>query len=399
MNFANFYHMATRQKTTANQPHIQSLIDCSLDVIQIFKAVRDKDNNIVDFIWVANNKQAVEQNGDVIGKSLIQQNPGVVPSGIFYRMVQVTETGVPQRYEQNYSYEQFRSQWFYQSIVKYEDGVVSTTRDITAMKMAEQLVIRSNNLLQSVFDSSLNTITVVEAVRDKNGDIIDFKYLLTNTLAKQTEGGDPFAQQYLQRHPEMANTEHFNNLKMVVETGNPAEWICHYDLKGYDKWYKVKAVKIGDGVAVTADDITEQKMAEQNILRMKDELAQRITDKYHRIIESMDEGFCIIEVIFNKRKKAVDYRFLEVNAVFEHHTGLTDVVGKTMRELEADIEEYWFQIFGNVAVTGIPSRFQHKAKPLNRRYDVYAFRIDEPEEHHVAVLFNDIAVRKSSKSL
>jgi PAS domain-containing protein len=386
--------MATRQKATANQAYMQSLIDCSLDVVQVFQAVRDKDSHIIDFIWIAHNKHAVEMNGDVIGKSLVQQNPGVIRAGIFNRMVQVAETGVPQRYEQNYSFEQFRSQWFYQSIVKYKDGIISTTRDITAMKMAEQQIIRSNNLLQSIFDSSLNTITVVEAVRNEKGDLVDFKYLLTNTLAKQTEGGDPSAQRYLQRHPDMINTEHFENLKMVVETGNPAEWIYHYDVKGFDNWYKVKAVKIGDGVAITADDITEQKMATQEMLRMKDELAQRITDKYHRIIESMDEGFCIIEVIFNKMKKPVDYRFLEVNAVFEKHTGLTDVIGKSMRELEADIEEDWSQIFGNVAITGIPSRFQHEAKPLNRWYDVYAFRIDEPNEHHVAILFNDMSLRK-----
>ncbi len=61
--------------------------------------------------------------------------------------------------------------------------------------------------------------------------------------------------------------------------------------QGYDNWYKVKAVKIGDGVAVTADDITEHRKAEQEMLRIKDELAQRVTDKYHRIINSMDEGF------------------------------------------------------------------------------------------------------------
>lgn len=385
--------MATRQKATANEAYIQSFIDCSLDIVQVFQAVRDKDGNIVDFIWTANNKHAIEQNGDVIGKSLIQQNPGVVPAGIFYRMVQVVETGAPQWYEQNYSFEQFRSQWFYQSIVKFQDGIISTTRDITAMKMAEQQIIRGNDLLQSVFDSSLNTITVVEAVRSKNGEIIDFKYLLTNTLAKLTEGTDPYGQHFLQRHPEMIDTEHFYNLKMVVETGNPAEWIYHYDVKGYNNWYKVKAVKIGDGVAVTSDDITVQKMTTQEMLRMKDELAQRITDKYHRIIESMDEGFCIVQVIFNDRKKAVDYRFLEINAVFEKHTGLTDVVGKTMLELAADIEEDWSQIFGNVATTGIPSRFQHEAKPLNRWYDVFAFRIDEPDEHHVAILFNDMSVR------
>lgn len=386
--------MATKPKATAEKQFMQAVIDSALDIIQVFKAARDDSGRITDFIWVANNKNAQVQNGNVIGKSLLQQNPGIFRAGIFDRMVQVTETGVAQRYEQSYSFEQFRTQWFYQSLVKFGDGVIMTTRDITAHKMAEQQIIKGNNLLQSVFNSSLNTITVVEAVRNDNGEVIDFKYVLTNILARQTEGGDPSGELYLQRHPDMADTEHFQNLKAVVETGQPREWEIYYGSKGYDNWYKVKAVKIGDGVAVTADDITEQKKAAEEMLRIKDELAKRVTDKYHRIINFLDEGFCIVEVIFDKKMKAIDYRFLETNPVFEQQTGLMNVVGKLMRELEPDTEEHWFEIFGNVASTGKPRRFQHEAKPLKRHYDVYAFRIDEPHEHHVAILFNKIADSK-----
>jgi hypothetical protein len=61
-----------------------------------------------------------------------------------------------------------------------------------------------------------------------------------------------------------------------------------------------------------------------------------------------------------------------------------------MRELADNIEEHWFEIFGDVASTGTPRRFQHEAKPLKRWYNVYAFRIDKPKEHHVAILFNNI---------
>lgn len=382
--------MATKPKANAAKQFMQSVIDCALDIVQVFKAVRDDAGKIIDYIWIANNINAVAQNGNVIGKSLLQQNPGVFRAGIFDRMVQVTETGVSQRYEQSYSFEQFRTQWFYVSLVRYDDGVIMSTRDVTAHKMAEQQIIKGNNLLQSLFNSSLNTITVIEAVRNDDKDVVDFKYLMTNTLARQTEGGDPSGELYLQRHPDMADTEHFHNLKVVVETGQPSDWEIYYGSKGYDNWYKVKAVKIGDGVAVTADDITEQKKAEQEMMRIKDELAQRATDKYHRIINSIDEGFCIVEVLFDKKKKATDYRFLEINPVFEKQTGLKNVVGKTMRELAPDTEDHWFEIFGHVASTGTPRRFQHEAKPLHRSYDVYAFRIDEPREHHVAILFNNI---------
>lgn len=382
--------MATKPKPTVEQQFIQSVIDCALDIVQVFKAVRDDSGKIIDFTWFANNQNAIAQNGNVIGKSLLQQNPGTIRAGIFDRMVQVTETGVTQRYEQSYSFEQFRTQWFYQSLVRFDDGVIMSTRDVTAHKMAEQQIIKGNNLLQSVFNSSLNTITVVDAVRNDKGDIIDFKYVLTNTLARQTEGGDPSGELYLQRHPDMANSEHFQHLKGVVETGQPAEWEIYYGAKGYDNWYKVKAVKIGDGVSVTADDITEDKKAEQEMLRIKDELAKRATDKYYRIINSIDEGFCIVEMMFNKKKKPIDYRFLETNPVFETQTGLQNVVGKTMQELAPATEDHWYEIFGNVATTGVPIRFQHEAKFLKRWYDVYAFRIDEPKEHHVAILFNYI---------
>src|ERR1044072_1401975 len=221
-------YMATRQKANASDD-LQLVIDSALDVVQVFRAVRDEKKNIIDFIWIANNKQAVELVGEVIGKSLIEQNPGVIRAGIFDRMVQVTETGIPQRYEQNYSFEQFKSQWFYQSIVKYEDGVLSTTRDITPLKIAEQQIIKGNNLLQSVFNSSLNAITVFDAVRNEDGDIIDFKYLLTNSLTKEMERGDPYGERFLERHPDLANTDHFANLKMVAETGLMNEWIIYYD--------------------------------------------------------------------------------------------------------------------------------------------------------------------------
>ena len=386
--------MATKPKPNVEQQFIQSVIDCALDIVQVFRAVRDDAGKIIDFTWIANNQNALIQNGNVIGKSLLQQNPGVIRSGIFDRMVQVTETGVAQRYEQSYSFEQFRLQWFYQSLVKFDDGIIMTSRDITAHKMAEQQIIKGNNLLQSLFNSSLNTITVIEAVRNDHGEVVDFKYLMTNTLARLTEGGDPSGELYLQRHPDMADTEHFNNLKAVVVTGQPAEWEIYYCAKGYDNWYKVKAVKIGDGIAVTADDITERKKAEEEMLRIKDELAQRATDKYHRIINSIDEGFCIVEMMFDKKKKPIDYRFLEVNPVFETQTGLKNVVGKTMRELAPATEDHWYEIFGNVASTGQPRRFQHEAKVLQRSYDVYAFRIDEPHEHHVAILFNNIPESK-----
>ena len=65
-----------------------------------------------------------------------------------------------------------------------------------------------------------------------------------------------------------------------------------------------------------------------------------------------------------------------------------------MRSLAPDHEEYWFRIYGKIALTGKSERFKNEAKALNRWYDVYAFRVGKPEGRKVAVLFNDITKRK-----
>lgn len=67
---------------------------------------------------------------------------------------------------------------------------------------------------------------------------------------------------------------------------------------------------------------------------------------------------------------------------------------KTIQNLDApEHEECWFEIYGRVATTGEPVRFEHCADQLGRTYDVYAFRIGEKAARCVAILFNDITAR------
>jgi PAS domain S-box-containing protein len=136
-------------------------------------------------------------------------------------------------------------------------------------------------------------------------------------------------------------------------------------------------------------DITARQEAEE-ALRQSEE-------KYRGLFNSIDEGFCIVEVIFDDGGNTVDYRFLEVNPSFVRQTGLADARGKTMRELVPGHEAHWFDIFGRIALTGKPARFQAIAKELNRWYDVYAFRYGQPQDRQVAIIFNDITASKRTE--
>ena len=137
-----------------------------------------------------------------------------------------------------------------------------------------------------------------------------------------------------------------------------------------------------------------------NNTRARDKAEEQLKEseeKYSKLFNSIDEGFCIIEMIFDDRKKPVDYRFLVINTSFERQTGLRDAVGKRMREFAPDHEEHWFETYGRIALTGESIRFENRAEQLHRWYDGYAFRFGEPKNLQVAILFNDITGRKQAE--
>lgn len=145
----------------------------------------------------------------------------------------------------------------------------------------------------------------------------------------------------------------------------------------------------------------EQLMAQVAALRHAaaacPERARSRDQCYELLLDSMDDGFCIVKVLFDDGERALDYRFLLVNAAFERNTGLKDAQGKTMRRLAPAHEEHWFELYGQVAKTGEPLHFERCAEQLHRWYEVNAFRYSRPEDHEVAIFFKDITARKRAE--
>ncbi|MEO8206269.1 MAG: response regulator, partial [Chthoniobacterales bacterium] len=145
-----------------------------------------------------------------------------------------------------------------------------------------------------------------------------------------------------------------------------------------------------------AQDYVPKPFTKENLLiRVRNLISlQKYQERYHTLFKSMDEGFCIVEVIFDVNDKPIDYRFLEVNGAFEKQSGLKNAKGCSMREFAPTLEQFWYDTFGKIAMTGKSFRFENRAAALNRWYDVYAFRVGAAENRQVAIIFNDITDRK-----
>jgi PAS domain S-box-containing protein len=110
------------------------------------------------------------------------------------------------------------------------------------------------------------------------------------------------------------------------------------------------------------------------------------------LFDSIDEGYCVAEMIVNELGEAVDYRFLEVNPLFEEMTGLIDPVGKTALELVPDLERTWIDKYARVALGGEPLRFEQGSEAMGRWFDVFATPV--PPTGQFAIVFKDQTARR-----
>lgn len=145
-----------------------------------------------------------------------------------------------------------------------------------------------------------------------------------------------------------------------------------------------------DLLARQAADLIEQRQAEQ-ILRESEE-------KYRTLFNSMDEGFHIIELIDDEAGEVTDYRFLEGNPAFERLTGLKNAAGKLGSEIAPKTESYWIEAYSRVAQTGESLRIENYSEDTKRWYAAYASRVGGVGSRQVAIVFDDITMRKQAEA-
>jgi signal transduction histidine kinase len=140
----------------------------------------------------------------------------------------------------------------------------------------------SRDELQSMFDTTLIQMSILEGVRSEDGELLDLTIRAANKeLEKETGRTDLVGKLYGAEYPRIREVGIFELIKTAISTGLPQQMEYDYSHEGVQKWYTCSFIKLGDGVVATNLDITERKMAEE--LRLKNLLLLEQSERVAKI--------------------------------------------------------------------------------------------------------------------
>ena len=120
--------------------------------------------------------------------------------------------------------------------------------------------------------------------------------------------------------------------------------------------------------------------------------------RYRSLFEHMLDGFAYCRMLFDEHGHPEDFVYLSVNDSFGRLTGMAEVIGKRATQVIPGIKELnpeLFDIYGRVASTGNPERFEIDFKPLSLCLTVSVY---SPAKGYFVAVFDDISNRKHTEA-
>lgn len=155
-----------------------------------------------------------------------------------------------------------------------KENLKTLEREVSEKQFAQRTI-------QNILDHSLDGIMAFSSVRDEQGEIVDFQWLLANFISAQTLGrgkGDLAGKRLLDVVPDAKKSGLFQIYKGVVDTSVSQQFEREFDFSGEVRWFYMAAVKLDDGLIVTYTDVTEKNVAESRLTQYAEELKRSNQD-------------------------------------------------------------------------------------------------------------------------
>jgi PAS domain S-box-containing protein len=236
-------------------------------------------------------------------------------------------------------------------------GAVLTFTNVTAFRASLGQAIYEREYTKTILNTVIDPLVVLgEGLRIQTANRAFYDWFgVSRDQTQQTVlsdlGGDEWKQSKLWSALDetLARNNEFKTIEFEGEFPNIGHRAVLLDAR--------RLTRDGSAMVLVAfRDVTARKQAER--------ASRESESRFRTLFDSMDEAYCVIEVLFDEKDNPLDYRFLEVNPVFEKQTGIKDAKGRLMREIASHHEQHWFDIYGRIALTGETLRFENPAAAI-----------------------------------
>jgi PAS domain S-box-containing protein len=156
-------------------------------------------------------------------------------------------------------------------------GYAKVTQDFTEQRRQQEELAASAARFRTAVEHLLDPLVVLSAVRDADGQLVDFRYEYVNPAhvdqAPVVEDG-VVGHRLLELHREAEIDGLFEAYRKVVETGEPIVWDA-FDYQGTVTGLPVRRVldirvaKLDDGVLITWRNVTERLRTQQQLVEAR----------------------------------------------------------------------------------------------------------------------------------
>ncbi len=262
------------------------------------------------------------------------------------------------------------------------DSLLVFAQDITEIKKMGEALRLSEEKFSKAFRFSPNAVSLT---RSRDGKIIDANESAFNILGYTPE-------EAIGRNSLEVWADSSNRASLINEL-NSNGFVCNRDFVFKRKdgtkitvSLSASTIKIQneDYLLASFIDVTERKKAEESI-KESEEL-------YRTLFEKTDDGFVLIDPVYNQSGKVYDFKWLKISPSYERQTGefFKKNLGKMASESVSDLSPELFSLIGRVTKGGEWVRYENFDRHSGKWYDAQIF----PFAGKVGGLFRDVTERK-----